>query len=90
MFLDTSRYAGVPQDQVTLADGRTVSAVCVRRLPAEPGKPTVVAGNDRLDAIAQRTFGDPTKFWHVADANTELQASRLVATPGRVIQVPEP
>jgi hypothetical protein len=28
--------------------------------------------------IAQRKYGDPTKFWHVADANTELEANNLV------------
>jgi hypothetical protein len=28
--------------------------------------------------IAQRKYGDPTKFWHVADANTDLEANNLI------------
>jgi hypothetical protein len=27
--------------------------------------------------IAQRKYSDGTKFWHVADANTELEANDL-------------
>jgi hypothetical protein len=34
-------------------------------------------------------YGTATKYWHIADANTELEACHLVATAGRVIFVPE-
>ena len=51
--------------------------------------PAMVQGNDRLDIIAQRTYGDSTMFWHVADSNTELFAPDLTAETGRVIQVPD-
>jgi hypothetical protein len=88
MFLGNSRYADVDLDQVTLAGGGTAAVVRLRRLPVVSGEPTVVKGNDRLDVIAQRTYGDATKFWHVADANTELEAARLVEPANRVIQVP--
>ncbi|MND08690.1 hypothetical protein D3C83_314850 [compost metagenome] len=37
-----------------------------------------VKGTDRLDLMAHRKYQDGTKFWHIADANTELEASRLV------------
>lgn len=87
MFLSSSRYAGVAQDVVTVR-GVAVTVVRLRRLPAVDGDSTVVVGNDRLDVIADRRYGDPTWSWHVADANTELEARRLVETPNRVIEVP--
>ena len=88
MFLDNSRYVRVQQVDVTLPDGRTVKAVRLRRLPAVSGEDAVVQGNDRLDIIAQRRYGDSTQFWHIADANTELQARDLVEEPGRIIKEP--
>ena len=88
MFLDNSRYARVQRVEVTLKDGRTVTAVRLRRLPTVSGEDTVVQGNDRLDIMAQRRYGDATQFWHIADANTELQARDLVQEPNRIIQEP--
>lgn len=89
MFLDTSRYHRVSKDEAKARDGRMVKVVVLRRLPAVAGDPTPVKQNDRLDIVAQRLYDDPTMFWHVADANTELQAGELVDEPGRVIDVPE-
>ncbi len=88
MFLDNSRYVAVEQEEVPLRDGRTVSAVKLRRLPLPGAEPTAVKGNDRLDILAERRYEDPTRFWHIADANTELLAGRLTASPTRVIKVP--
>jgi len=88
MFLDSSRYTRIATIEVKLADGRTVTAVKLRRLPPTQGEAHVVIGNDRLDIMAQRKFADGTQFWHIADANSELQANDLVATPGRVIREP--
>jgi hypothetical protein len=87
MFLDNSRYARIAQVEVPTADG-AVKAVKLRRLPATNGDPAVVKGNDRLDVMALRSYDDPTRFWHIADANTELKAGDLVAEPGRTILVP--
>jgi hypothetical protein len=39
--------------------------------------------------MAQRTYDNPTFFWHIADANTELAARDLVQEIGRSVQVPE-
>lgn len=77
MFLDSSRYAKVKQAQVKTRDGRSVDALTLRRLPATPGDDTLLNGTDRLDTIALRKYLDGTKFWHVADANTELDSRRL-------------
>jgi hypothetical protein len=87
VFLPNSRYADVPE-AVVPAPGGSIAVVRLRRLPVVAGEPAVVAGNDRLDVMADRRFADPTWFWHIADANSELEAGRLVAVSGRVITVP--
>jgi hypothetical protein len=79
MFNDKSRYAGLRADTVTTPDGRKATAIRLRRLPPTAGDPYTVAQGDRLDILAQRRFADSTKFWHIADANSELEARRLVA-----------
>ena len=89
MFLDNSRYFKVRTVTVTDENGREVTAVTLRRLPYVAGKPTVVKGNDRLDVMAGRQFKDATQFWHIADANTELEANKLVEEAGETILVPE-
>jgi hypothetical protein len=78
MFLNTSRYAKTPQIQLTLSDGTQVSAVKLRSIPITPGDPTPVTSNDRLDIIARRNYGDGTRYWHIADANTALDSNRLL------------
>jgi hypothetical protein len=88
MFLLNSRYADVKEATVALRGGGTATVVRVRRLAVVAGEPTVVVGNDRLDVMAERRYSDATKFWHVADANSELEAGRLVETAARVIEVP--
>lgn len=86
MFLDTSRYSRQRTVDAMIKSRRTVKAITLRRLPDIEGKPAVV--DDRLDIMAQRHYNDPAMFWHIADANTELEANLLVKT-GRIIKVPE-
>ena|GEM_PF-753069 len=78
MFNDSSRYAKQKTVEVKLENGRTATAVTLRRLPPTEGVITEVKGGDRLDVIALRKYKNSSKFWHVADANTELQANDLV------------
>lgn len=89
MFTESSRYFQLQTVDATTPDGRQVRAVVLRRLPYVPGKATTVKGNDRLDVMAQRNYKDPTLFWHIADANTDLDARDLVGEPARVILVPD-
>jgi hypothetical protein len=94
MFLESSRYADVEAVEAEAKGGRKVSAVKLRRLPYVAGTPTVVRSNERLDIIAQQKFSDGTKFWHIADANTELEAGDLLKGRAqtdelRVVNVPE-
>lgn len=89
MFLPTSRYVNIPTVATETRDGRSVTALKLRPLPVTAGSPRAVKDNDQLDVIAHDAYGDGTKFWHVADANTELKANDLLAPVGRVIAVPE-
>ena len=88
MFLETSRYFRQKQVDVATKDGRTIKALRLRRLPTVNGELTAIEESDRLDIIAQRQYQNPTWFWHIADANTELEANDLVKEVGRVIQIP--
>lgn len=77
MFLKNSRYATTPQVTLPLKDGTQVTAVQLRALPATAGDATPVTSNDRLDVMAERNYGDATRYWHIADANTALDANWL-------------
>ncbi len=94
MFLESSRYFNVKTVEAETERGRKVKVVMLRRLPYVSGTSTIVKGNDRLDVMAQRKYSDATRFWHIADANTELEANNLVKQrpqdkEARVINVPE-
>jgi hypothetical protein len=99
MFNESSRYAKQKTLEVKLENGRKATAITLRRLPPTTGVPTPLKANDRLDVIALRKYKDSSKFWHIADANTELQArdlikdeppeNPLVQEPQRSILVPE-
>ncbi len=78
MFLNTSRYAKTPQLQQTLPDGTQIAAVKLRAIPITQGDPAPITSNDRLDIIAQRNYGDGTRYWHIADANTAVDSNRLL------------
>ena len=80
MFSRISRYRPVPDIAVIDARARVVAAKDSRPLPAVTGtfRHTVLAG-DRVDALAQRYYGQPLSYWHICDANpTELSPFALV------------
>jgi len=89
MFGKNSRYYGL--DTVTREDckGRQLQAVKLRSLPRTGGKATVITDGSQLDVMSERRYRDPTRFWHIADANSELEANELIRTTGRVINIPE-
>jgi hypothetical protein len=88
MFLPSSRYANVPTVTTETRDGRQVTALKLRALPATTGRPVAVKDNDQLDVMSLGAYADGTKFWHIADANTELKANDLLAPVGRTISLP--
>jgi hypothetical protein len=94
VFLDNSRYFNLKTVEAEDSKGRKVTAVTLRRLPFAEGAPTLVKSHDRLDVMAQRRYSDATKFWHIADSNTELEANDLLKQrsrlkEARIINVPE-
>jgi hypothetical protein len=89
MFLKNSRYYGLETVQVTDRQGRTVTAVKLRGLDVVDGPESIVAEYDQLDAISKTRYRDPTRYWHIADANTELEAEELTRRAGRIIEIPE-
>ena len=89
MFLDSSRYFEQETVEISSKDGKKFQAITIRKLPAVPGKHHSIKGNDRLDIISQNNYNSGTKFWYIADSNTELEANNLVKTPGRIINVPD-
>ena len=88
MFAKNSRYYGLETVSVARSDGTEVQAVKLRRLPHTTGEDYRVSGGSQLDVISQQRFKDATRYWHIADANSHLQADELVAVSGRVIQLP--
>lgn len=88
MFLANSRYAQVATIETISSTGDKVTALQLRWLTPVSGDPQMVQSSDRLDLIAQARYGDATRFWHVADANTALDARTLVRTPGDTLSVP--
>lgn len=78
MFTGNSRYVNLPVAETEGKNGEKVSVVKLRRLPHVGGNLIEVQGHDRLDVMAHRKYKDGTKFWHIADANTELEANDLV------------
>jgi hypothetical protein len=90
MFTEKSRYAKVPTVEAQTREGRSVVALKLRRLPPTQGEPYAVKDNDRLDLLAQQQYGDGTRFWHIADANSALEAGELTAVTGENLNLPKP
>ena len=88
MFLKSSRYFELPTLATVDRKGREIKVVKLRRLPVTNGQNTPVADSDQLDVMSEANYKDASRFWHIADANSELEANELVRIAGRVIRVP--
>lgn len=93
MFDFTSRYATLATVTYTAPDGRTVSYVRRRSVPAGETLPLLaevpVGAGERLDLLTHRTLGDPLQFWRIADANNAINPFDL-QVDGRLLRVPVP
>lgn len=89
MFGKKSRYYGLETVAAKDLMGRSVQAIKLRRLADTTGDETVIVDGNQLDVMAKDLYKDPARFWHIADANCELEANELVETTGRVIKVPK-
>ncbi len=88
MFLKSSRYYEMDTVESTDRNDRQVKAVKLRRLPATNGQYSMTSDSSQLDVMSETSFKDATRFWHIADANSELEANELVRVAGRIIRIP--
>ncbi|MEO8659569.1 MAG: LysM domain-containing protein [Bryobacteraceae bacterium] len=94
-FPPTSRYYGVETASLTTSDGRHVTYLRRRFVPAPERFAVllehVVEEGDRLDNVTARYLGDPEAYWRVADANRGMRPAELTETVGRrlLITLPE-
>jgi hypothetical protein len=88
----TSRYANSQMTTVVRADGKTVSCLALRMLPLPSAMLSVstvtVPSGERLDATANRVFGDPLQYYRLCDANGAMNPFLLVDDMGPVLRVP--
>jgi hypothetical protein len=92
--VNASRYAKSAQLTWQSDSGRVVTYLAVRILPFGDS----VAGStvaqvqanevDRLDLIANRTLGDPSQAWRIADANDAINPFLLCGRAGLPLRLP--
>lgn len=88
MIFKGSRYQNVGVYQAVDANGRTVTALNIRFIPATPaGYLHTFTSDERLDLLAYRFYNNPEKFWLIADANTAMDPEDL-AQPGNQLLIP--
>lgn len=84
-FTRDSRYAAIEKILVETPEG-SVAAIKLRRIESRAGRQHRVEPGDRLDLLAHEA-GDAARFWEIADANEELDASQLVEEVDRTIRL---
>jgi hypothetical protein len=93
-FPPTSRYNGLSIVTLTTADGRTISYVARRILPATDSFATLqlyaVTQGERLDNITARFLGDPQQYWRICDANGAMRPEDLTERIGRILRITLP
>lgn len=86
MFFDGSRYQYVGEYIAKDIGGKSFKIKKVRKIE-RPAKafPYIIKDGDRLDLLANRFYGDPTKFWLICDANEPMFPGDLLVTGKRII-----
>jgi nucleoid-associated protein YgaU len=83
-----SRYRNTPVLGVDDGHGEAVRLLDLRQTPPTTGVLSVVpTESDRLDLLAWRFYRDPTRFWRICDAATELDPFDLL-WPGEPLVIP--
>ena len=89
MFHKNSRYKDIETISVNDKQGREVQAIKLRRLNNTTGYEYMVMDGEQLDVISEQRYKEAARFWHIADANCELEANELMQTASRIIKVPK-
>jgi hypothetical protein len=94
LFPPTSRYYAIDTATIDTAEGRTVTYVRRRFVPAPESftllQEHVVTQGERLDNITAQYLGDPEQFWRVCDANGAMRPAELTETVGRRLRITLP
>lgn len=98
MFDPKSRYAKIEEATLLVPKGEEApEPVRYKRrrfIPNNEGSillTTLIAREgDRIDNVAARHLGDPSRYYHLCDENGVMTPSDLVAAPGRAIRVAMP
>jgi hypothetical protein len=78
-----SRYRTTP---LVTVDGQPL--LDLRETPPTPAVLQIVpTTSDRLDTVAYRYYRDPTRFWRICDAGSELDPFDVLA-PGEPLPIP--
>ena len=74
MFSKGSRYRNLPESSVLTAQGERLRGKELRAIARPPGQfQHTVHDGDRLDLLAFKYYGDPARWWQIADANPEFE-----------------
>jgi hypothetical protein len=94
LFSATSRYYGLPIENLVLPNGNTIAYVTRRFVPAPERFQTLqyhtVTEGERLDNIAATYLGDPDLFWRLCDANRAMRPESLTDKPGLTLRITLP
>ena len=89
MFLKGSRYEKVKDYYAQDARGNLYKVKQLRPTEKlEKALTYIVQDGDRLDLLAYKFYGDPTKSWIICDANDEMFPPDLMV-PGKKIIIPK-
>lgn len=93
-FPATSRYANIDVIEIVAPDGRTISYLRRRFVPAPENFSLLqtyeVVQGDRLDNVTAKFLSDPQQFWRLCDANRATRPDELTETIGRKLRITLP
>lgn len=89
MFFRGSRYANVPEHELTNPRGRVIRYKGIREIPLPVAQRShIVRQGDRLELVAHEYFREPERFWRICDANRATWPGDLLAETGRRLAIP--
>jgi hypothetical protein len=87
MFARGSRYLNLSESAAVNAAGERLVGKDLRLIPGTPGQFLhTVNSYDRLDLLAYKYYGDPTRWWQIADANPEFPFPLDLLDRGPVVE----
>jgi hypothetical protein len=90
MVFKGSRYSTTDVIESRGPDDRAVRTLATRVItPAPSALEHTVSDGERLDTLAARFYGEPTKSWLILDANPETLNPFELLVPGGAIHVPK-